>query len=97
MEEAMQALVDIQEEGLMTPNGEDGYAMFQGNQVLFSSDGTWSSLAFDQVEDLNYGVTNIYSFDPDNFHNRSSARSEEHTSELQSRFDLVCRLLLEIK
>src|SRR5699024_12728773 len=24
------------------------------------------------------------------------ARSEEHTSELQSRFDLVCRLLLEI-
>src|SRR5699024_11381973 len=26
-----------------------------------------------------------------------SARSEEHTSELQSRFDLVCRLLLEKK
>src|SRR5207249_12099070 len=25
------------------------------------------------------------------------ARSEEHTSELQSRFDLVCRLLLETK
>ena len=32
MEEAMQALVDIQEEGLMTPNGEDGYAMFQGTK-----------------------------------------------------------------
>src|SRR5699024_12813218 len=27
----------------------------------------------------------------------SSQRSEEHTSELQSRFDLVCRLLLEKK
>src|SRR5699024_11685095 len=26
-----------------------------------------------------------------------SMRSEEHTSELQSRFDLVCRLLLEKK
>src|SRR5437868_9941934 len=26
-----------------------------------------------------------------------SKRSEEHTSELQSRFDLVCRLLLEKK
>src|SRR5699024_11872582 len=25
----------------------------------------------------------------------TAARSEEHTSELQSRFDLVCRLLLE--
>src|SRR5438067_5573140 len=28
---------------------------------------------------------------------RTSRRSEEHTSELQSRFDLVCRLLLEKK
>src|SRR5699024_12374977 len=27
----------------------------------------------------------------------STTRSEEHTSELQSRFVLVCRLLLEIK
>src|SRR5699024_11381566 len=28
---------------------------------------------------------------------RAQTRSEEHTSELQSRFDLVCRLLLEKK
>src|SRR5699024_12430509 len=28
---------------------------------------------------------------------KSGLRSEEHTSELQSRFDLVCRLLLEKK
>src|SRR5699024_12019749 len=28
---------------------------------------------------------------------KTSGRSEEHTSELQSRFDLVCRLLLEKK
>src|SRR5437868_8062325 len=28
---------------------------------------------------------------------RRASRSEEHTSELQSRFDLVCRLLLEKK
>src|SRR5438067_6668686 len=28
---------------------------------------------------------------------RPGGRSEEHTSELQSRFDLVCRLLLEKK
>src|SRR5437868_14130298 len=28
---------------------------------------------------------------------RNEGRSEEHTSELQSRFDLVCRLLLEKK
>src|SRR5437868_12255941 len=28
---------------------------------------------------------------------KNASRSEEHTSELQSRFDLVCRLLLEKK
>src|SRR5699024_11905009 len=31
------------------------------------------------------------------FHRVDGWRSEEHTSELQSRFDLVCRLLLEKK
>src|SRR5438067_9701754 len=30
-------------------------------------------------------------------HRALGGRSEEHTSELQSRFDLVCRLLLEKK
>src|SRR5438067_10016656 len=30
-------------------------------------------------------------------HDGPATRSEEHTSELQSRFDLVCRLLLEKK
>src|SRR5699024_11298921 len=34
---------------------------------------------------------------PDRCPRRSRYRSEEHTSELQSRFDLVCRLLLEKK
>src|SRR5207249_10945655 len=31
------------------------------------------------------------------FRDGLTSRSEEHTSELQSRFDLVCRLLLEKK
>src|SRR5207249_11443925 len=38
--------------------------------------------------------------DPDSLWGRDpidATRSEEHTSELQSRFDLVCRLLLEKK
>src|SRR5699024_12070586 len=34
---------------------------------------------------------------PTNFTKYAQVRSEEHTSELQSRFDLVCRLLLEKK
>src|SRR5438034_6428836 len=34
---------------------------------------------------------------PDHHQSRSAGRSEEHTSELQSHSDLVCRLLLEKK
>src|SRR5438067_10761807 len=37
-------------------------------------------------------AAHVHSFDYDQV-----SRSEEHTSELQSRFDLVCRLLLEKK
>src|SRR5699024_11589413 len=41
--------------------------------------------------------TDAVAFDPfaDEDDNDDSERSEEHTSELQSRFDLVCRLLLD--
>src|SRR5437868_10147286 len=35
--------------------------------------------------------------EPSSCRSRPGVRSEEHTSELQSRFDLVCRLLLEKK
>src|SRR5207249_2808860 len=36
-------------------------------------------------------------FPPNRYYEIHEKRSEEHTSELQSRFDLVCRLLLEKK
>src|SRR5437868_9072634 len=48
-------------------------------------------------------LTGTYSLDGSqiDFHGKArldaKLRSEEHTSELQSRFDLVCRLLLEKK
>ena len=38
----------------MTPYGEDGYLMFQGGNVLLSTDGTWTSTAHDAVEGLNW-------------------------------------------
>src|SRR2546422_5456493 len=43
--------------------------------------------------DLMSGVRRIKRTDPE----RNETRSEEHTSELQSRLHLVCRLLLEKK
>src|SRR5207249_5071959 len=39
----------------------------------------------------------VFLLHPDPGHGVAGLRSEEHTSELQSRFDLVCRLLLEKK
>src|SRR5699024_12338805 len=42
-------------------------------------------------------TTRSFGFCGDSRRTRNSGRSEEHTSELQSRFDLVCRLLLEKK
>src|SRR5437868_11314597 len=43
------------------------------------------------------GVERAAGGDPGSAAFAASQRSEEHTSELQSRFDLVCRLLLEKK
>src|SRR5699024_12018720 len=42
-------------------------------------------------------VTVVLSFHGADGESVAQQRSEEHTSELQSRFDLVCRLLLEKK
>lgn len=90
MKEALEALKEVATAGLMTPNGEDGYLMFQSGNVLFSTDGTWTSTAHDAVEGLNYGVTNIYAFSPDKFTNRGSShmfsmlKNEERTDEKEA-------------
>src|SRR5699024_12635687 len=44
---------------------------------------------------LIYLFKKYFGYDPNK--SKQENRSEEHTSELQSRFDLVCRLLLEKK
>src|SRR5699024_11747757 len=46
---------------------------------------------------LPIGSTHAYETENKCLETTSINRSEEHTSELQSRFDLVCRLLLEKK
>ncbi|GGG09449.1 sugar ABC transporter substrate-binding protein [Paenibacillus albidus] len=73
MKQALESVKKVADAGLMTPFGEDGYLMFQSGNVLFSTDGTWSSTAHAGVEGLNFGVTNVYSAAPDKFTNRSSS------------------------
>lgn len=73
MKEAFESVKKIADAGLMTTFGEDGYLMFQSGNVLFSTDGTWSSTGHAGVDGLNFGVTNIYSTTPDKFTNRASS------------------------
>src|SRR5690606_41857958 len=49
------------------------------------------------VDGLNIGGTDYTAAELDAIFETEPARSEEHTSELQSRENLVCRLLLEKK
>src|SRR5699024_12148005 len=60
------------------------------NQISFRIPSLWR-------EELNFIQGNIAKIHIRNNAILINARSEEHTSELQSRFDLVCRLLLEKK
>ncbi len=73
MKEALNDIKKLTDAGLMTPYGEDGYLMFQGGTVLFSTDGTWSSTAHADVEGLNWGVTNVYSTSDEIVTNRAAS------------------------
>lgn len=90
MKKVFESLRQLTDAGLMTPNGEDGYLMFQSGNVLFSTDGTWSSTAHKDVEGLDFGVTNIYSYSPDKFTNRASShmfstlKNEKRTDEKEA-------------
>src|SRR5690625_6415831 len=50
-----------------------------------------------EKKDLSAETEYTFAEEQDNFNEGENVRSEEHTSELQSRGHLVCRLLLEKK
>src|SRR5699024_12827513 len=65
--------------------------------TLFRSQDEELSLQLNFSEDTFSGEIHIPSFGTYPLEGARGRRSEEHTSELQSRFDLVCRLLQEKK
>src|SRR5437867_9186743 len=77
--------IDILREGLsLYPHAAELH-VGMGYARLAREEYVWSRKAFEEAVAL------------DADHEDALARSEEHTSELQSPYDLVCRLLLEKK
>src|SRR5699024_12041303 len=95
------------------PHIEGGYVYSDGTTILGADDKAGVSAVIEAVKVLKEeniphgdveviitvgeetGLVGAKALDIKNI--KSKFRSEEHTSELQSRFDLVCRLLLEKK
>src|SRR5690606_39739030 len=81
---------DLQPNGNYVVNGLNQYT--QRNGVNFE---------YDDSGNLTFDGTTRFLYDQENrlvkATNSNGTRSEEHTSELQSRENLVCRLLLEKK
>src|SRR5699024_11836093 len=71
----------------------DGVLFYSSKEEFGSSK---SYQKFTAIGETKEGATYQVTISP-NFQPYRKDRSEEHTSELQSRFDLVCRLLLEKK
>src|SRR5207249_11167925 len=72
-----------------------GHITFVVDQIVRAAAASGGSCE-DGVEERDAGGRSRAVLDLEH-HPRNFHRSEEHTSELQSRFDLVCRLLLEKK
>src|SRR5699024_11679698 len=88
MSNDIKVLLDIQDENIYFENNSTENKEFKGKTSKFIT----GTLTYQPSGCENCGVKNenyiIY---------KNGTRSEEHTSELQSRFDIVCRLLLEKK
>src|SRR5436190_13762467 len=69
--------------------------LFRSDQVICRRN--WSGSRDELRQDQEIVVRRAHVQPLDRQHVAASARSEEHTSELQSHSDLVCRLLLEKK
>src|SRR5699024_12621638 len=73
------------------------YFFFTRSNSCLITDSSFFSLFKIAISSFDFLCNSSCSFSNDKISVLEKERSEEHTSELQSRFDLVCRLLLEKK
>src|SRR2546422_5364054 len=72
-----------------------GRGLDRGDDVLIAR--AAAQISLERVADLGLGRLGLRREQIGRRHDHAGSRSEEHTSELQSRLHLVCRLLLEKK
>src|SRR5699024_11486402 len=89
MEEDLSANKNIKWEAISYHHGELQYSNTNINSV--------QDMSHEYLYVIPSKNNKLLSFQKPDTNYEYKARSEEHTSELQSRFDLVCRLLLEKK
>src|SRR5699024_12056557 len=90
MVESMRAIDLFRERNSAIFSASDSISCWRRFSPVWSSCSTKRHLKLDRVLTQRRSLSLFAS-------NPKAYRSEEHTSELQSRFDLVCRLLLEKK
>src|SRR5699024_11588147 len=78
---------------LIDGQGNFGSMDGDGAAAMRYTEARMSKITLEMLRDINKDTIDFV----DNYDGNERERSEEHTSELQSRFDLVCRRLLEQK
>src|SRR5688572_31045278 len=76
---------------------EEVYPLSGFDSALTASELTWDNFGAGYLGNLGEGYTELGLVAPPVTEEGAQDRSEEHTSELQSQSNLVCRLLLEKK
>ncbi|HIU76712.1 MAG TPA: extracellular solute-binding protein [Candidatus Pelethocola excrementipullorum] len=85
--DAYQTLLDIQEAGGGSEDGDDNLQLFINNMSIFCHTGVWDYNALKQAEDLEWGMTNTIAYSADKVVNYSNSnqfvlfKSSERTDE----------------
>src|SRR5699024_12107968 len=88
----------IEQLSYMSDNHGDNEAIcYRNNMMTYKDLDIYSSKLATLLKDTSQPLVIYGHMSPFMIVGMIASRSEEHTSELQSRFDLVCRLLLEKK
>src|SRR3712207_7002352 len=74
-----------------------GFSLWESEQAMRASEEVGDRTRRQSAETMSDTIAGVERFEVALFEVPSAGRSEEHTSELQSRQYLVCRLLLEKK